>query len=128
MVPFKVLYGRRCHTPLNWIEPGEKTIFGPDLIMEAEATISRIQDNLRAAKSRQENYANKRHQPFEFEVGNHVYLKVSSMKGIKRFGVKGKLAPRYIGPFPILRKCGSVAYKLELPPSLAGVHNIYHVS
>jgi hypothetical protein len=128
MVPFKVLYGRRCHTPLNWIEPGEKTIFGPNLIMEAEATISRIQDNLRAAKSRQESYANKRHQPFEFEVGNHVYLKVSSMKGIKRFGVKGKLAPRYIGPFLILRKCGSVAYKLELSPSLAGVHNIYHVS
>jgi hypothetical protein len=96
--------------------------------MEAEATISRIQDNLRAAKSRQESYANNRHQPFEFEVGNHVYLKVSSMKGIKRFGVKGKLAPRYIGPFRILRKCGSVAYKLELPPSLAGVHNIYHVS
>jgi hypothetical protein len=96
--------------------------------MEAEATISRIQDNLRAAKSRQESYANNRHQPFEFEVGNHVYLKVSSMKGIKRFGVKGKLAPRYIGPFLILRKCGSVAYKLELSPSLAGVHNIYHVS
>jgi hypothetical protein len=128
MVPFKVLYGRWCHTPLNWIEPGEKTIFGPDLIMEAEVTISRIQDNLRAAKSRQESYANNRHQPFEFEVGNHVYLKVSSMKGIKRFGVKGKLAPRYIGPFLILRKCGSVAYKLELSPSLAGVHNIYHVS
>jgi hypothetical protein len=68
-------------------------IFGPDLIEEAEATINRIQDNLRAAKSRQESYANKRRQPLEFEVGDHVYLKVSPVKGVKRFGVKGKLAP-----------------------------------
>jgi hypothetical protein len=57
-----------------------------------------------------------------------VYLKVSPMKGMKRFAVKGKLAPRYIGPFSILEKCGTVAYKLELSPSLAGVHNIFHVS
>jgi hypothetical protein len=64
----------------------------------------------------------------EFEVGNHVYLRVSPMKGVKRFGVKGKLAPRYIRPFPILEKCGIVAYKLDLPPSLARVHNIFHVS
>jgi hypothetical protein len=64
----------------------------------------------------------------EFEVENYVYLRVFPMKGKKRFGVKGKLAPRYIGPFPILEKCGSVAYKLDLPPSLAGVHDIFHVS
>jgi hypothetical protein len=64
----------------------------------------------------------------EFEVGNHVYLWVSPMKAVKRFGMKGKLAPRYIGPFPILKKCGTVAYKLELPPSLAGVHDIFHMS
>jgi hypothetical protein len=64
----------------------------------------------------------------EFEVGNHVFLRVSPMKGVKRFGVKGKLAPRYIRPFPILKMCGSVAYKLDLPPSLAGVHDIFHVS
>jgi hypothetical protein len=64
----------------------------------------------------------------EFEIGDHVYLRVSPMKGVKRFGMKGKLAPRYIGPFPILEKCGTVAYKLDLPPSLAGVHDIFHVS
>jgi hypothetical protein len=63
-----------------------------------------------------------------FEVGDHVYLRVSPLKGVKRFGVKGKLAPRYIGPFPILEKYGTVAYKLELPPFLAGVHDIFHVS
>jgi hypothetical protein len=102
-------------------------IFGPDLVEEAKMTVSRIQDNLRAAKSRQESYAKKRCQPLEFVVGDHVYLKVSPMKGMKRFGMKGKLAPHYIGPFLILEKSESVAYKLELPPSLVGVHDIFHV-
>jgi hypothetical protein len=64
----------------------------------------------------------------EFEVGNHVYLRVSPLKGVKRFGMKGKLAPRYIRPFLILEKCGTMAYKLDLPQSLAGVHDIFHVS
>jgi hypothetical protein len=86
-----------------------------------------MQDNLKAAKSRLETYANKRRRPLEFEAGNHVYLRVLPMKGVKRFGVKRKLAPRYIGPFPILEKCGTVSYKLDLPPSLAGVHDIFHV-
>jgi hypothetical protein len=109
MPPFKALYGRRCHTPLNWIEPGEKTIFGPDLIDEAEVTVHCIQDNLKATRSCQESYANKRRRPLDFEAGNHVCLRVSSMKGVKRFGMKGKLTPRYIRPFPILQKCGLVA-------------------
>jgi hypothetical protein len=103
-------------------------IFGPNIVEEAESIVHHIQENLKAAKSRQETYANKRHRPLEFEVGNHVYLRVSPMKGMNRFGVKGKLAPRYIGPFSILEKCGTVAYKLDLPPSLAGVHDIFHVS
>jgi hypothetical protein len=128
MAPFEVLYGRRCHTPLNWIELGEKVIFGPDLVEEAEAIVHRIQENLKAVKSHQETYANKRRRPLEFEVGGHVYLRVSPMKGVKRFEVKGRLAPCYIGPFPILEKCVSIAYKLDLPPSLARVHDIFHVS
>jgi hypothetical protein len=103
-------------------------IFRPDIIEEAESIVHRVQENLKAAKSRQETYANKRFQPLEFKVGNHMYLRVSPMKGVKRFGVKGKLTPRYIGPFLILEKCGTVAYKLDLPASLAGVHNIFHVS
>jgi hypothetical protein len=128
MAPFEVLYGRRCRTPLNWIDLGEKVIFGPNLVEEAESIVRRVQENLKAAKSRQETYANKRRRPLEFKVGNHVYLRVSPMKGVKRYGVKGKLAPRYIRPFPILEKCGTVAYKLDLPPSLTGVHDIFHVS
>jgi hypothetical protein len=97
--------------------PGEKAIFGPNLVGEAEATISRIQENLRATRSRQERYANKRRRPLGFVVGDHVYLKVSPMKGMKRFVMKGKLAPCYSGLFSILEKCGNIAYKLELPPS-----------
>jgi hypothetical protein len=103
-------------------------IFGPDIVEEAEMTVHRVQENWKGAKSRQETYANKRHRPLAFEVGDHVYLKVWTMKGMKRFRVKGKLAPRYIRSFPILEKCGTVAYKLDLPPPLAGVHDIFHVS
>jgi hypothetical protein len=128
MTPFETLYGRQCRTPLNWIEPEEKAIFGPNIVVEVEATVHRIQENLKVAKLRQESYANRRRRPLQFEAGDHVYLKVSPMKGVKRFGVTGKLSPRYNGPFQILEKCGKVAYKLELPPSLAGVHDIFHVS
>jgi hypothetical protein len=128
MAPFEALYGRQCRTPLNWIEPREKAIFDPDIVVEAEAMVRRIQENLKAAKLCQESYANKRRRPLQFKVGDHVYLKVSPMKGVKRFGLKGKLSPRYIRPFPILEKCGKVAYKLELPPSLARVRDIFHVS
>jgi hypothetical protein len=128
MAPFEVLYGYRCHTPLNWIELGEKVIFEPNLVEEAEAIVHHIQDNLKAVKSHQETYANKRCRPLEFKVGDHMYLRVSPMKGVKRFRVKGKLAPRYIRPFPILKKCGTMAYKLDLSPSLARVHDIFYVS
>jgi hypothetical protein len=128
MAPFEVLYGRRCRTPLNWIEPGEKVIFRPDIVEEAEMIVHRVQENLKAAKSRQETYANKRRRPLEFEVGDRVYLRVSPMKGVKRFGVKGKLTPHYIRLFLILKKCGTVAYKLDLSPSLTRVHGIFHVS
>jgi hypothetical protein len=102
MAPFEVLYGRRCRTLLNWIEPREKLIFGPGIVEEAEMTVHRLHESLKAVKSRQETYANKRRRPLSFEVCDHVYLRVLPMKGMKRFGVKGKLVPRYIGPFPIL--------------------------
>jgi hypothetical protein len=85
MAPFEVLYGHQCCTPLNWIELGEKVTFGPNIIKEVEATVRHVQDSLKAAKSRQENYVNKRHRPLAFKIGNHVYLRVSPMKGVKRF-------------------------------------------
>jgi hypothetical protein len=123
MAPFVVLYGHRCHTPLNWIELAEKVIFGPDLIDEAEVIVCCIHDNLKVTNSCQESYANKRRRPLEFKVGDLVYLRVSPMKDVKRFGMKGRLASRYIEPFPILKKCGTVAYKLDLPPSLVTTYS-----
>jgi hypothetical protein len=102
--------------------------FGPDLVMEAEEIVHHIQSNLKVAKSHQEHYANKRRHLLTLTVGDHMYIRVSSMRGVKRFGIKGKLVPRYIGPFLILKKLGDVAYKLELLPSLASVHDVFHVS
>jgi hypothetical protein len=128
MAHFETLYGRRCRTPMNWIEPGERMIFGPDLVIEAEEIVHRIQSNLKAAKARHESYANKRRRPLEFRAGDCVYLRVSPTRGVKRFGIKGKLVSRYIGPFLILARLGNVAYHLALPPTLVGVHNVFHIS
>jgi hypothetical protein len=93
VAPFEALYGQRCRTPLNWSEPGERWFFRPDLVKEMEEKVQRIIHNLKEAQARQKSYADKRHQPLYFQVGDHVYLRVSPMKGITRFGVKGKLAP-----------------------------------
>ena len=112
MAPFEALYGRRCRTPLNWSEAGERNFFGPDMVSEAEDQVRLIQANLKAAQYRQKSYADKRRWPLIFEVGDRVYLRVSPMKGVQRFGVRGKLAPRYVGPFPIVERCGPVAYRL----------------
>jgi hypothetical protein len=97
------------------------------LVKEAEEKVQRVRHNLREAQARQKNYADKRRRPLVFQVGDHVYLKVSPMKGVSRFGVKGKLAPRYISLFPILERCGQVAYRLQLLESLSAVHNVFHV-
>jgi hypothetical protein len=128
MAPFEALYGRRCRTPLNWSEPRERWFFKPDLVKEIEEKVQRITHNLKEDQARHKNYADKRRQPLVFQADDHVYLKVSPMKGVSRFGVKGKLAPRYIGPFPILERCRQVAYRLQLPASLSAVHNVFHVS
>ncbi|WVZ90266.1 hypothetical protein U9M48_036580 [Paspalum notatum var. saurae] len=114
MAPFEALYGRKCRTPLNWSKPGERVTFGPDLVTQAEEQVKFIY--------------NKRRRPLVFEKDDHVYLRVSPMKGVHWFGVKGKLAPRYIGPFKITEQCGPVAYRLELPPHMSAVHDVFHVS
>jgi hypothetical protein len=128
MTPFEVMYDHRCRTHLNWIEPSQRTIFDPDLVTKAEKLVHCIQFNLKGAKSRQESYDNKRHRLLELEAGDHVYLRVSPTQDVKRFGIKGKLEPRCIGLFLVLARLGVVVYQLELPPSLADVHNMFHVS
>jgi hypothetical protein len=93
MAPFEALYGRQCRTPLNWSEPGERWFFRPDMVKEMEEKVQRIIHNLKEAQARQKSYADKRCQPLYFQVNDYVYLKVSPMKGVTCFSVKGKLAP-----------------------------------
>jgi hypothetical protein len=90
--------------------------------------VAKIRENLKIAQSRQKSYADKRRRDLHFKVGDYVYLKVSPLRGTTRFHVKGKLAPRFVGPFKIVKRIGKLAYKLELPPNLAGVHPVFHVS
>jgi hypothetical protein len=106
----------------------ERELFGPKLIQEAEEQVRIIRENSRVAQTRQKIYADNRRRPLEFEEGDHVYLKVSPLHGMRRFKVKGKLSPRFIGPFRIFRRVGEMAYQLELPDNLSDVHDVFHVS
>ena len=103
-------------------------MFGPDLIKESEQKVKLIRDRLKVAQSRQKSYADSKCKETVYEVGDIVYLHVSTLRGVKRFGVKGKLAPRFVGPYKVLERMGEVAYKLELLEGLSGVHDVFHVS
>ncbi|GJX89345.1 putative reverse transcriptase domain-containing protein [Tanacetum coccineum] len=126
--PFEALYGRKCRSPICWTEVGEAQILGPELIQETTEKIIQIKQRMQAARDRQKSYADLKRKPMEFQVGDKVMLKVSPWKGVVRFGKRGKLNPRYVGPFKVLEKVGEVAYKLELPEELSRVHNTFHVS
>jgi hypothetical protein len=128
MSPFEALYGRKCRTPLYWDQTRERQFFRPKLIQEAGEQVHIIRENLRVAQTRQKSYADNRRRPLEFEEGDHVYLKVSPLRGMRRFKVKGKLSPHFIGPFRVFRRVGEMAYQLELPDNLSDVHNVFHVS
>jgi hypothetical protein len=103
-------------------------VFGLDVLRNTEKQVRMIRNNLKAAQSRQKSYADTRRRELTFVVGDYVYLKVSPMRGVKRFNQKEKLAPRYVGPFKILERRGELACRLELPKSLVGVHDVFHVS
>jgi transposase InsO family protein len=128
MAPFEALYGRWCKTPLNWSKPRERWFFRHGMVKETEEKVQRIIHNLKEAQARQKNYADKRRQPLVFQANDHVYLKLSPMKGVNRFRVKGQLTPWYIDSFLILEQYGPVAYQLQLPETLYVVHNVFHVS
>jgi hypothetical protein len=128
MSPFQALYGRSCRTPLQWDQPGEKQVFGPDILLEAEENIKMVRENMKIAQSRQQSYADTRRRELSFEVSDFVYLKVSPIRRVRRFGVKGKLAPHYVGSYQILVRRGEVAYQLSLPEGLSAVHDVFHMS
>ena len=128
MAPFEALYGRKCRAPTCWDEVGERIIEGPELVRITNEKVDVAKEKLKEARSRQKSYADKGRKSKEFEPGEHVFLKVSPWKRVKRFGLKGKLSPRYIGPFQILERIGEVAYRIALPPALSNVHNVFHIS
>ena len=128
MAPYEALYGRPCRSPLCWTEVGESSITGPDMIRDTSEKVSLIRQRLLTTQSQQKSYANVLHRPLDFEIGDHVFLKVMPKRGVVRFGKRGKLSPRFIGPFEILERIGTVAYQLALHPSMSGVHEVFHVS
>ncbi|GKA11652.1 putative reverse transcriptase domain-containing protein [Tanacetum coccineum] len=126
--PFEALYGRKCRSPVCWAEVGDAQLTGPTIIHETTEKIVQIKSRIQAARDRQKSYANIRRKPMVFQVGDKVMLKVSPWKGVVHFGKRGKLNPRYVGPFKVIERVGTVAYKLELPQQLSRVHNTFHVS
>jgi hypothetical protein len=128
MAPFEALYGRRCRTPLNWVKAGERRFYGNDLIAEAEEKVWVICQNMETMQYHQKIYADQRWRSLTFQVKDFVYLKVSPMKGMQRFGAKKKLAPRYVGPYQIIERKGEVAYKIQLPEDMSMIFPVFHIS
>ncbi|KAL0539843.1 hypothetical protein IC582_024064 [Cucumis melo] len=128
MAPFEALYGKCCRSPVCWGEVGEQRLMGPELVQSTNEAIQKIRSRMHTAQSRQKSYADVRRKDLEFEVGDKVFLKVAPMRGVVRFERRGKLSPRFVGPFEILERIGPVAYRLALPPSLSTVHDVFHVS
>ncbi|GKA33844.1 putative reverse transcriptase domain-containing protein [Tanacetum coccineum] len=126
--PYEALYGRKCRSPVCWSEVGDSQLTGPELIRDTTEKIVQIKNRLLAARSRQKSYADRRTKPLEFEVGDMVLLKVSPWKGTVRFGKPRKLSPCIIRSFKYLARAGPLAYTLELPEELKGIHSMFHVS
>nr|XP_027083685.1 uncharacterized protein LOC113705986 [Coffea arabica] len=130
ILDFGALYGRRCRSSIRWDEVGERKILDPTVIPwmeEAHEKVKLIRERLQTAKSRQKSYADTRRKDLEFEIGDKVFLRVKPMKGGVKSKKGKKLKPRYIGPFEILKRIGKMAYQLQLPPSMAKIHNVFHV-
>jgi hypothetical protein len=128
MAPYVALYGWQCRTLLFWSQIRESQVFGPEVLRDAGKRVQMVRESLKVTQTRQKSYADKWRRDLSFEIGDFIYLKVSPMRGTRRFKVKGKLEPRYVGPFKVIDRKGEVAYQLELPPHLSDVHDIFHVS
>nr|GEY04850.1 retrotransposon protein, putative, Ty3-gypsy subclass [Tanacetum cinerariifolium] len=121
--PFEMLYGRKCRAPICWDQVRERVIEGPEMIEVTNEKAVVSKEKLKEACTRQKSYADKHRRSLKFQLGDHVFLKVSPARGVRRFGIKGKLSPRFIRPFEILDRVGEVSYRLALPPQLSHVHN-----
>nr|GEX35803.1 putative reverse transcriptase domain-containing protein [Tanacetum cinerariifolium] len=126
--PYEALFGQKCRSPVCWAEVGKSQLTGPELIQETTEKIVLIKQRMQGAQDRPKNHVDRKRKPMEFEIGDRVMLEVSPWKGVVRFAKRGKLNPRYVGPFKVLAKMGKVAYKLELPQEFSRVHHTFHVS
>ena len=127
MAPFKALYGIKCRTPVCWDEVGERRLVGPELVQVTSEKVKVVCDNLKTARDRQRSYADNRRRDLQFKIGDRVFLKISPWNGVLRFGRRGKLSPRFIGPYEIVSKVGPIAYRLKLPLELSKIHDTFHV-
>ncbi|XP_031258854.1 uncharacterized protein LOC116116962 [Pistacia vera] len=131
MAPHEALYGRKYRSPLHWEEIREKNALaqalGPEMTQKMIEDVKLIRERMKQAQDRQKSYADPKRKDIEFQVGDKVFVKISPYKGMMRFGRKGKLAPRYIGPYEVLEKVGKIAYRLALLASMDRIHNVFHV-
>ncbi|KAI5344802.1 hypothetical protein L3X38_012679 [Prunus dulcis] len=127
MSPFDALYGKQCRTPFYWDEMGEHKLVISEDVELTKKQVNIIRERLKTAQDRQKSYANNRRKYIQFEVGDWVFLKLSPWKGVVRFGKRGKLSPRYIGPYEIIEHVGPVDYRLALPADLAQLHDVFHI-
>ncbi|KAA3483059.1 reverse transcriptase [Gossypium australe] len=127
MTPYKALDRHKCRTSLCWSELSERKLEGVSLIRDTENNVKTIWDNLKVTSNCQKSYVDLKHKDIEFIFGDRLFLKVSPWKKILRFGRKGKLSLRFIGPYEITERIGPVAYRLALPPELEKIHNVFHV-
>ncbi|XP_075079677.1 uncharacterized protein LOC107760418 [Nicotiana tabacum] len=128
MASYEALYSRRCRSSIRWFEAGETNLLRPDLVQKAMDKVQLIRQRFLTAQSRQKSYVDKRRRDLVFTIGDKVFLRVSPMKGVMRFGKRDKLSPRFIGPYEILDRVGAVAYRLALPPELSFIHPVFHAS
>ena len=128
MPPYEALYGRKCRIPVCWMELNEHKVIGPYIVKDTEEKVHVIQKRLKAVSDRQKSYADLKMRDIEYEVGDKVFLKVSPWRKILWFGQKGKLSSRFIGSYEILERICPMAYRLALPPELAKLHDVFHVS
>nr|GEY83789.1 retrotransposon protein, putative, Ty3-gypsy subclass [Tanacetum cinerariifolium] len=126
--PFELLYGRKCRAPICWNKVRERVIEGPELVKVTNEKVVIAKEKLKEALSQQKSYVGRHRRALEFKSGDRVFFKVSPCRGVQRFGLKGKLSSRFIGPFEILDRVGEVSYRFALPSQLSHVHNVFHVS